>query len=84
MLIAEVREAERHNVGQIELPFVRLLYGVDGRAPRPCRTEILARELVDLLRAQISQVDFWRQPQAQQALRTQIVRWLDQPGRGRV
>jgi type I restriction enzyme R subunit len=62
-------------------PFLRLLVDAagDGR-PGPDERERLAAatvELVDQIRHEISRVDFWRKPIAQDKLRHRIVRYLD-------
>lgn len=62
-------------------PFLRLLSdaATDGR-PCPGEREHLAAatvELVDVIRDEISRVDFWRKPIAQDKLRHRIVRFLD-------
>jgi len=78
-LIAEIREDEhRARGGQLELPFIRLLEAVDGHPTDTDALPELAADLTGLLREHVRQVDFWRQPQAQQTLRTQIVTWLDE------
>jgi type I restriction enzyme R subunit len=76
----ETRE-EMSREDQALRPFLRLLVEAtpDGR-PGPEERERLASAtvgLVDQIREEISRVDFWRKPIAQEKLRRRVVRYLD-------
>ena len=63
------------------LPFLRLVADAAPKG-RPAgeereRLAAVTVEMVDQVRAEISRVDFWRKPIAQEQLRGQIVRYLD-------
>ena len=61
-------------------PFLRLLTeATEGRPTPEARQRIAAAtvEMVDQIRREISRVDFWRNPVAQEQLRGRIVRYLD-------
>ncbi len=75
-------QAETDREDRVVRPFLRLLVeaGAGDDRPEGAKRRALAAatvELVDRIRGEIARVDFWRKPVAQERLRGQILRYLD-------
>lgn len=73
-------QAEVEREDRTVQPFLRILTAAAPEPPTAARRTALAQaavQLVELLRAELRRVDFWRNPVAQRELRSRLLRQLD-------